>query len=714
MTAVVPERSSPWPALVWRADALRDLDARSRGELEASGEHIQREAGEKVFAQGDAADALFVVLSGEVEVRAVRRGDASTTLVRRATTGDFVGEDAVARIASARTSEAVCTTRCTLARISAHILLRALTRSGASLEQDPRFRALARAALSAAMQGMAFVRDLPERDLGALVDAATPRTVARGQAVFRAGERAREIYFVADGAVQLEMKEPTRTKVIAYVGRGDFFGDEEALARASRTTDAIAAGPAWLLVVPLDALESVALRNRDALVAARRVRKATPSVTSLATETRHGLGDIYRLDVARSLLVIDQEQCVRCGHCATSCADAHGDGVARIVRRGDKVQLTILDEKKSLSLPSSCQHCVQPACMLECPTGAIGRDEHGDVFIKEALCTGCGACVKACPWDNVELALHGERLVAVKCDLCAGSKDGPACVAACPVGALDRIEPRAVVAELRDEPLAHERPKIEMRLKRASAFIAGAVAALVGFVALQPAGPRVSGEVTAVLTLLLAAYGPLKRMRWVSRLAPHTSTHLSLGMLTLGAAAAHLSQRPYFGLGSILGADIAGALTTGVFGALMYATLPSALARLEPSATLPEDLPELEKTAERNLLCELSGKSEGQKALFLRVLDPYRRSRLGVIALVLSGRSHKEERDRLRALVKAILGERAAELDTVVRSCVELRALSARRWLERGLGVWLPAHVAFAVIALVLATSHAYAHWRYP
>ncbi len=712
MTSTAHEPSKAWPALAWRPDALRDLDARARGELEASGEIVERAAGDKVFAQGDAADALFVVLSGEVEVRAVRRGDSSTTLVRRAAAGDLVGEDAVARVASVRTSEAVCATKCKLARMSAHVLLRALTRSGASLEHDARFRALRRAALTAAMQSMAFVRDLSERELGALVDAATPRTIARGQPVFRAGERSREIYFVADGAVQLEVTEATRTKVIAYVGRGDFFGDEDALARASRTTHAIAAGPTWLLVVPLDTFESVALRNRDALAAARRVRVATVSVTSDASATRHGLGDIYRLDVARSLLVIDQEQCVRCGHCATSCADAHGDGVARIVRRGDKVQLTIMDEKKSLSLPSSCQHCVQPACMLECPTGAIGRDEHGDVFIKEALCTGCGACVKACPWDNVELALHGERLVAVKCDLCAGSKDGPACVSACPVGALDRIEPRAVVAELRDAPLAAELPKFERRLKRASVFIAGAVAALVGFVALQPAGPRVSGEVTAALILLLAIYGPLKRLR-VWRLAPQTTAHLSLGMLTLGAAAAHLSQRPNFGLGSVLGVGIAGALATGVIGALMYATFPRALARLEPSATLPEDLTELVKTSERNLLRELSGKSQGQKALFEKMLDPYRRSRLGAVTLVLSGRSHKQERDRLRAHVKLILGERASELDAVVRSCVELRALSARRWLERGLSAWLPAHVAFAAIALILATFHAYAHWTY-
>lgn len=715
--SATPLVAKPWPALAWQADALSDLDARSRSEIEASGDIIERAAGERVFAEGDAADTLFVVLSGEVEVRAVRRGDALATLVRRASAGELVGEDAVARVASVRTTEAVCVTRARLARVGAHVLLRSLARAGTSLDDDPRFRVLRRAALTAAMQSMAFARDLPEQDLGVLVDAATARTVARGQHVFRAGDRARdrarEAYFVADGAVQLEVRERDRdrVRVIAYVGRGDFFGDEEALARVSRSSDAVAAGPTWLLVVPLDTFESVALRNRAALDAARRVRVATVRVADDPNATRHGLGDIYRLDVARSLLVIDQEQCVRCGHCATSCASAHGDGVARIVRRGDKVSLTILGEKKSLSLPSSCQHCVQPACMRECPTGAIGRDENGDVFIREALCTGCGACVKACPWDNVELAPRGDRLVAVKCDLCASSKDGPACVAACPVGALDRIEPREVVEELRPNAQpASPRPSSWARSSKYAAMTMGALAVLV---ALRHASKATSGSALALVTLALAAYFPLKRLRWAKRLAPHTLAHVALGALAIGAMMAHVTMRLGSGVTGALSIDMLGALATGVFGAVVYAVLPPVLSRLEPKATLPEDLPELRLDAERELVRELSGKSEGTKAIFSKVLDPYRRARWGWIALAASGRSLKQERDRVRAIVTRILPDRSTGADALVRSCVELRAMGARKWLERALVAWLPLHVALVVVALALAAVHVFVELRY-
>ena len=38
------------------------------------------------------------------------------------------------------------------------------------------------------------------------------------------------------------------------------------------------------------------------------------------------------------------------------------------------------------------------------PTGAIGRDPEGEVFIRPQLGTGCGACAKAGPWENIQMA----------------------------------------------------------------------------------------------------------------------------------------------------------------------------------------------------------------------------------------------------------------------------------------------------------------------
>src|SRR3954451_11890706 len=103
--------------------------------------------------------------------------------------------------------------------------------------------------------------------------------------------------------------------------------------------------------------------------------------------------------------------------------------------------------------------------MVDCPTGAIGRDPGGEVFIREALCTGCGACAKACPWDNIQMAarpataarpggagaslMSGYAELAVKCDLCRGY-EGPACVQACPTGSIFRLNPSEEIADVRE------------------------------------------------------------------------------------------------------------------------------------------------------------------------------------------------------------------------------------------------------------------------
>src|SRR6185369_16208384 len=73
-------------------------------------------------------------------------------------------------------------------------------------------------------------------------------------------------------------------------------------------------------------------------------------------------------------------------------------------------------------------------------------------FIRAELCTGCGNCAKSCPWDNIQLAPRpasskGSAEIAVKCDLCRGYQ-APACVEACPTGAVLRLDPARDVAEV--------------------------------------------------------------------------------------------------------------------------------------------------------------------------------------------------------------------------------------------------------------------------
>ena len=146
-------------------------------------------------------------------------------------------------------------------------------------------------------------------------------------------------------------------------------------------------------------------------------------------------------------MVIDMHKCVRCDDCVRACSATHG-GNPRFRREGQ-----IFDQ---WMVANSCMHCQDPVCMIGCPTGAIHRSiETGSVLINDDACIGCATCANSCPYSNIvmvpirnkkgasiiDTAETGQPIIkATKCDLCAGRPGGPACVKACPHGALDRID----------------------------------------------------------------------------------------------------------------------------------------------------------------------------------------------------------------------------------------------------------------------------------
>jgi Fe-S-cluster-containing hydrogenase component 2 len=67
-----------------------------------------------------------------------------------------------------------------------------------------------------------------------------------------------------------------------------------------------------------------------------------------------------------------------------------------------------------------CRQCIDAPCINACPNNALYRDpSSGVIFIDEAKCSGCGACIKVCEFEAI--FIHPKRKVAVKCDTCNGN-----------------------------------------------------------------------------------------------------------------------------------------------------------------------------------------------------------------------------------------------------------------------------------------------------
>lgn len=137
-------------------------------------------------------------------------------------------------------------------------------------------------------------------------------------------------------------------------------------------------------------------------------------------------------DEAHLYWQIDPSKCIQCGRCETSCVMGvsavkcvhalrvcgYCDLCGGYYRTGAKV------------LDTASENMI-------CPTGAIKRkfveDPYFEYTIDEALCTGCGKCVKGCSsFGNGSLFLQVKQELCLRCNECKISLE-------CPSGAITRV-----------------------------------------------------------------------------------------------------------------------------------------------------------------------------------------------------------------------------------------------------------------------------------
>ncbi|CAO3381005.1 4Fe-4S dicluster domain-containing protein [Azospirillum argentinense] len=155
-------------------------------------------------------------------------------------------------------------------------------------------------------------------------------------------------------------------------------------------------------------------------------------------------------------VIAEPRKCIGCNTCMAACTEAHRKQGLQAHPR-----LTVMRTGDDTG-PVLCHQCEDAPCARVCPVNAIafGADA---ILLDEQTCIGCKMCALACPFGAITpsgtgiagvagiatatptrpAALDpllawdlGVRSVAVKCDLCAFSGDGPACVRVCPTAAL--------------------------------------------------------------------------------------------------------------------------------------------------------------------------------------------------------------------------------------------------------------------------------------
>jgi carbon-monoxide dehydrogenase iron sulfur subunit len=157
----------------------------------------------------------------------------------------------------------------------------------------------------------------------------------------------------------------------------------------------------------------------------------------------------------KGMIIVDVDKCNACKSCEIACAVEHSisKDLYQAIHEEPAPRARVSVQKGiSFSVPLQCRQCANAPCVALCPTDALYReDQESPVLLNEEKCIGCDWCVLACPFGVIRMD-EGRKII-IKCDQCferVQRGELPACVSACPTGALTFKELEKVREERRD------------------------------------------------------------------------------------------------------------------------------------------------------------------------------------------------------------------------------------------------------------------------
>lgn len=273
------------------------------------------------------------------------------------------------------------------------------------------------------------------------------------------------LILIRSGLARLSQEHHHGHRTVGYLTPGQSYGFDEIRDSAGQSTHVQlrsslrAIGFLSVVVIPTRLVEDLVLSRQPAPSDPITTAAAQPAVPDAASD--HATASDHASDAfleflvnerfvqGTAAMVIDLDRCTRCDDCVRACAATH-DNNPRFIRHGP-----VHDH---FMVATACMHCADPVCMIDCPTGAIHRDQlEGQVVINEQTCIGCSSCANKCPYHAIRMVeIRNEQgtflreatskplVQATKCDLCVDQLGGPACQSACPHDALVRVDMRDV------------------------------------------------------------------------------------------------------------------------------------------------------------------------------------------------------------------------------------------------------------------------------
>ncbi len=112
---------------------------------------------------------------------------------------------------------------------------------------------------------------------------------------------------------------------------------------------------------------------------------------------------------------------------------AENDPNLDVLTDEERRQLFAIERMVFFYFPRICNHCLNPACVASCPSGALyKRGEDGIVLIDQSVCRAWRSCVAACPYKKSYFNWHTGK--SEKCILCfprIETGQAPACFHSC-------------------------------------------------------------------------------------------------------------------------------------------------------------------------------------------------------------------------------------------------------------------------------------------